>query len=120
MITDIRKALKTLGYVVHSSRQEKIGTNEIVVILDDVTIEIETTATYRARNWILLEWDTANPDEIPSKIVKLVKSLEEYIVETAKPAGMTSFKFLQSEVNMLGLMYRVSIILEYVEEIRLD
>jgi hypothetical protein len=59
------------------------------------------------------------PDSIPTQIVTLVTSLEDYIVHTAQPENMATFKFIQSEVNQLGLMYRVSIIIEYVEEIRL-
>lgn len=120
MLSDIRTALNALGYRVHETRQEKIGTNELVVILEDVSVEIETTLTYHARNWVLIEWDTSTPDSIPTQIVTLVKNLEEYILDNTSATGKATFKFIQSEVNQLGLMYRVTIVIEYVEEIRLD
>lgn len=120
MITEVRDALTSLGYTVHGTRQEKIGTGEIVVILDDVSIIPETYATYWANCWILLEWDTDEPDDIPTNIVTLVENLEEYIVNVSSTPRKATFKFIQSEVNQLGLMYRVSIIIEYVEEIKLD
>lgn len=120
MITEVRTALETLGYRVHQTRQEKIGTNELVVVLEDVDIEIETTLTYHANCWILIEWDTMAPDNIPTQIVTLVSNLEEAILDSSVDRKAT-FKFRQSEVNQLGgLMYRVSIIIEYVEEINLD
>jgi hypothetical protein len=120
MITEVRDALTSLGYTVHTTRQEKLSTGDMVVTLEDCNVEIETTATYWARSWIAIEWETMDPDNIPTSIVTLVEALEEYIVNTTNTPCKATFKFVQSEVNQLGLMYRVSIIIEYVEEIRLD
>jgi len=119
MITAIRTALTSLGYTVHATRQEKIGTNEIVVILDDLSIRIETNAVYRAYVWVLLEWDTMAPDNIPTQIVKLVRDLENEIYIESSEECKATFKFIQSEINQLGLMYRVSVTIEYVDLIDL-
>ena len=119
MITAIRTALEGLGYTVHQSRQEKIRSNDIVVILDDVDVQVDTTFRYRANVWVLLEWDTTNADGIPKQIFDLYAALENKIVHNTDTPCKATFKFIQSEVNQLGLgtMYRVTITVEYVEEI---
>lgn len=119
MITEIRTALTGLGYIVHETRQEKIKSNELVVILDDVSSNIDTNFRYTADVWILIEWDTTNADNIPQQIVDLYTSLENKIVYDSDTPCKATFKFIQSEVNQIGLgiMYRVTITVEYVEEI---
>jgi len=119
MITAIRAALAKLGYKVHATRQEKIGSNELVVVLDDVEVEIETTLTYHTRNYVLIEWDTSTPDNIPTQIVTLIAALEEYMLYNTTESLRSSFTFIQSEINPLGITYRVSIIIRYTEVINL-
>lgn len=123
MIVAIRKALTSLGYKVHSTRQEKIGTidssKEVMVLHDDTSIEIETTLTYHARSWITIEWDTSTPDNIPATIAKMVVDLEGKILDGSEPCKAT-FKFIQSEVNQLGLMYRVIVTVEFIEVLNLE
>lgn len=121
MITEVRAALRSLGYTVHNTRQEKIKTKEIVVILDDVDVRIDTSDAYLGYVWILLEWDTTDVDNIPSNIITLITRLENQIVYNSQTPRKATFKFIQSEVNQVGLgeMYRVSIVIEYVEEINL-
>jgi len=121
MITTVRTALGQLGYKVHQTRQEKIGTNELVVILDDVSVApLEIADHYIATCWILIEWDTMQPDNIPTQIVSLISGLEGKITEITGVLCKATFKFIQSEVNQLGLMYRITITIEYLEEINLD
>lgn len=121
MITYIRTALTKLGYKVHQTRQEKIGTGELVVILDDVSIApLETSKQYIATCWVLIEWDTMQPDNIPTTVATLAYTLENKISETTGVPCKATFKFIQSEVNQLGLMYRVTMTIEYLEEINLD
>jgi hypothetical protein len=118
MISEVRELLRLRGYTIHESRQEKLGTGELVVILDDVSLEIETTLTYKVPCWVLIEWDSMDPDNIPLELVTLVSNLEPDMLasDTLRKA---TFKFIQSEVNQLGLMYRISVIFEYTEEITL-
>lgn len=122
MIGAIRSALTTLGYTVHDKRQEKIGTldksREICVVFDDTSVEIETTLTYHARTWVTIEWNTVSPDNVHSEIVSMIGTLEEALLEGTEPLKAT-FKFIQSEVNQLGLMYRVIITVEFIEVINL-
>ena len=119
MISEIRTALESLGYTVHSTRQEKIKSGEFVVIVDDVDIRIETNQEYRVYVWILIEWDTMSPDDIPTDIVTLLRNLEQAIYTDQSVSCCATFKFIQSEVNQLGLMYRVSVVVEYVDLIDL-
>jgi hypothetical protein len=116
MITTIRSALATLGYTVHATRQEKVAMRdkEVVVVIDDVDVRIETTFTYRAYVWVLIEWDTTSPDNIPTQIVNLITDLEDAIADSSAECKAT-FKFIQSEVNQLGLAYRISVVIEYVD-----
>lgn len=122
MLSAIRTALTSLGYTVHDKRQEKIGTidatKEICVVFDDTSVEIETTLTYHVRTWATLEWNTTTPDNVHSTVVTLVHALEEKLLQGTSPLKAT-FKFIQSEVNQLGLMYRVIITVEFVEVINL-
>jgi len=121
MITSIRTALTQLGYKVHQTRQEKISTNELVVVLEDVSISpLEISNQYVASCWILIEWDTNTPDNIPIQIADLLSKLEKKIKDVTGVDCKATFKFIQSEVNQLGLMYRVTIIIEYLEEISFD
>jgi hypothetical protein len=121
MIADIRSSAEYLGYTVHASRQEKLAPKELVIILDDVQIEIETTLTYHANVFVTVEYDTSEPDDIPEDIISLVNDLEEELVygSNVSPDEKATFKFVQSEVNMLGTMYRVIIIIEYTKVINL-
>jgi len=121
MITTVRNALSELGYKVHSTRQEKIGTNELVVVMFDVSVQpLEIADHYIASVWILIEWDTMSPDDIPTQIASLVSKLEHKVADKTQVPCKATFKIIQSDVNQLGLMYRVSITLEYLEEINLD
>jgi hypothetical protein len=119
MIAAVRTAAASHGWTVHASRQEKIGTRELVIVLDDINVEIETTATYHCRSWILMEFSTNSPDTIATDIVSLVHDIEEDIAAGSE-LGKETFKFIDSEVNQLGTMYRVSITMEYKEVINLD
>lgn len=121
MITAVRNALTELGYRVHTTRQEKIGTNELVVLLFDVSVQpLEIADHYISSVWILIEWDTMTPDDIPKQIASLVSKLEKKVADKVPLPCKATFKIIQSDVNQLGLMYRVSITLEYLEEINLD
>lgn len=123
MIAAIRTALTSLGYQVHDKRQEKMGTidstREVVVLPDDTSVEIETTLTYHVRSWINIEWLTTNPDNTHATIVKMVGDLEEAILDGSEPCKAT-FKFIQSETNQLGLMYKVIVTIEFIEVLNLD
>ena len=115
MITDIRTALKSLGYKVHATRQAKIGTKELVVIVDDVDIRLSSNNSYNAYVWILIEWDTSDGDTIPTQITDLLHDLDVEMYTNSSVVGKATFKFLQSEVNLLGSMYRISVVVEYVD-----
>lgn len=122
MIEDIRTALSGLGYVVHDKQQEKLGTlatsGEIVVVLDDTVTEIETTLTYHQVTWVTIEWNTVTPDTAHDEIVSIISTLEPAIL-AGSSSFKASFKFIQSEINKLGLMYRVILTVEYKEVINL-
>lgn len=122
MYTAICDALTGLGYTVHTTPQEKMGTidvsKELVVLFDDTSVEIETTLTYHVRTWLTIEWNTRTPDSIHSSVVSMVGTLEESLLGGSSDLRAT-FKFIQSEVNKLGQMYRVIITVEFVEVINL-
>lgn len=121
MIPSIRTALKTLGYkTVHASRQEKIGTDELLVILDDVDIEVADTRSYHCHAKVIIEWDTMNGDTIPLNVCTLVDKLEQYMYDVSTEACRNTFKFVQCELNPIGQMYRITIMFQYTEVIDLD
>lgn len=119
MITGVRDALVRLGYKVHHTRQEKIGYDELLVIIDDVEVIVESTHTYFCKVFIIIEWDTMDGDGIPNQIVSLVDRLEEEIVHNSDESARATFTFVGCDVNPLGLIYRVTATLRYTEVIDL-
>jgi hypothetical protein len=107
MIAALRTAATTNGYIVHSTWQEKIGSNELVIVIDDVSLEpIETSHTYYSDVWATIEWETSDGDSIPTQVATLVDNIEEEIHEGSEPNKAT-FKFIQSEATRFGIRYRV-------------
>lgn len=119
MIADIRNALAELRYLVKSTRQEKLAPNEIQVLIDDMDIEIIDTHTYKSYVWVSIEWDEIKPDDLPMKIPKLIKNLEERIMASGADNKAT-FKFRKAQINPLGTAYRVAVIVEYVIVVDLE
>lgn len=119
MITYIRDALTELRYLVKSTRQEKIASNERVVLIDDMDIEIIDTHTYKSIVWVSIEWDESNPDNLPVEIPRLIKNLEERIMASGAD-NKTTFKFRKAQINPLGTVYRVVVIVEYVVTVDLE
>lgn len=115
MIKAIRAAAKKLGYKVHATRQEKIESGGLVIVVDDVDVRINENNSYYAYVWVLIEWSTSNGDGIPESIVKLVKELDVAMYTDSSESCKATFKFIQSEVNLLGTTYMVSVTVEYVD-----
>ena len=118
ILTKIRSELTKLGYTVHATRQEKLAYNALVVVIEDVEIEVETSTSYICSSYVLVEWDTTNGDNIPNQIVTMISSLENIVVHSGVSLAPT-FTFVTCEVNPLGLLYRVSLTIRYKEVINL-
>jgi hypothetical protein len=119
MISSIRKQLGKMGWKVASTKKPVLADNEMLVRLEDVDLQVETNASYIANVYVICEYNTMDGDSIPYQIVNLIDELEHYIVHDSTEPGKATFKFVSSQADDLGELYRVNILLYYREVINL-
>jgi hypothetical protein len=103
---DIRKALEVAKYKVHTIPQEKTLKNELVLILSDIGLEVESQTSYIAKPQAWIGWCSEDPDEIITTACAIVTALTAGVREA-------SFVFGKPQIEILGTLYRVSITCEW-------
>ncbi len=111
VLDQMRQALRDGGYKWNTQPQESMMPHEVVIILDSMTLPMESTTTYLASITYDVQWLEMNIDEIPASIVRMITTLE---------GGVDSPTFRVEKnpsIKILGTMYRVSIKVSYRERV---
>ncbi len=102
----IRKALEAAHYTVHTTPQEKTLQKELILVLSDVGLDVESQTSYIMRPQVWIGWCNEDPDVIIPAVAAVVSALTSRIQEA-------SFVFGKPQIEMLGTLYRVSITCEW-------
>ena len=118
MIDTIRSSLTAMKWKVTPTKKATLDYNEMIVRIEDVDVVVDTISSYIANVYVQLEYNTMDGDKIPTQIVSLVSDLEYRITSSTTPSNKT-FKFVSSQVDDLGQLYKVIILVYYREVINL-
>lgn len=111
-IDNVSTGLKTIGYTVSLSPQEKIGNKEVVLTLEDLEIEVETSRSYFFKQTYALNWYSDN-------IVSIITAIPAIIiaVETATTGTCRDFRFETPDISREGTAYLITLKFSYIEMI---
>lgn len=112
----VEKSLQSLGFKVNSTIQEKYAENECSVIYSSFDNTIDTTQSYYDAIWIKILIDINDNNEIPSKIVSIVRKVTHDVEESGAPY-CTSFYFGKAQVYPQGQTNRVELNAKYMMEV---
>lgn len=110
MIKNIVAVLEGLGYDVFTTKQESTRPNQIVVVLDNIELEVETTTSYYVYEYTKISWTTEDVYTIKDDVVKIASALYNGINETP-------FKLGKPVITQPGTMYLIEMICEYSQVI---
>lgn len=115
VIDDVVAKLRTQGYVVHTTLQEKQIPNmgELIVVLENFDFEVETTMTYIASIVGGIIFSVTDVSSLIPSTVDLMRKVEIGF------GVKNGFTFAGINVERMGLMYKVEIFFEYREMINL-
>lgn len=108
MFDAIVVALKALRYNVEIRPQEKIPLGEIVVVMENVDIEVESFSSYVMNVDVSIRWAEDTPAQVPRKIATLMAALDAAI-------NQPTFKFGKPNIRLLGQQYLVDVPCSYKE-----
>lgn len=111
-IDDVMSGLRGIGYKVSLSPQETIGTKEVVITLENIDIEVETSQSYFFTQTYALNWYADNIVTIVSAIKSIMVAVEGSCVATAR-----NFKFLTPEISREGTAYLITLNFQFTEMI---
>jgi len=107
VLTRMRQCLRDAGYNVNIQPQENLQPNEMVILLDKVTLPVESLSTYIMEVTYSIQWLESNVEGIPDNIYKVVTTLEKGVEES-------TFKVNKDpDIKLLGTWYRVMIKVSY-------
>jgi len=107
VLTRMVALLKAAGYQVNTQPQESLKPSEMVIIMDDPVLPVETSQTYILEVKYNIQWLESNIETIPDHLVRVVTTLERGINEP-------TFKVEKNpECKILGTWYRMSIKVSY-------
>ena len=118
MITEIKKQLEALHYVVYTQPQEKqLGKKELLLRLAVISFGPDyVTGLYDMPVGIDIEFQEPEPAAVVTTIVDIVKNLEPAVKAGTDPDKLM-FKFDRITITPLGQYYRVIIGCQYTEVI---
>lgn len=107
VLTRMVTLLKAAGYQVNTQPQESLKPSEMVIIMDDPVLPVETARTYIMEVKYNIQWLESNIETIPDHLVKVVTTLETGIDEP-------TFRVEKNpECKILGTWYRMMIKVSY-------
>lgn len=112
VIENVMTGLRSIGYKVAITPQEKIGEKEVVITIEDIEIEVETSTSYFVRNTLALNWYSDNIINITAAIPAIIKAVEKTAVPTAR-----DFKFQSPSIVREGTAYTITLKFEYTETV---
>lgn len=108
MFDRIVKALRDLRYNVETRPQEKIPPGELVVVMENVDVDVESFSSYTMNVDISIRWAEESPAQVPRKIAVLMSALDAAV-------GQPTFKFRKPNIRLLGQQYLVEVPCSYKE-----
>jgi hypothetical protein len=111
-IENVISGLKSIGYKVNLSPQEAIGAREVVITLEELDIEVETSQCYFYTQTYALNWYADNIVTIVSTIQALISAVEASTVATAR-----NFKFITPDITREGTAYLITLKFQFTETI---
>jgi len=115
VLDNIVTGLKTAGYKVNLSPQEKLATKEVVITLDSVDIEKETAVSYFMDSTYAINFVSDTVTDIAVKIPAII-----LIIEAAAVGTMRDFQAITPTIDRQdGTQYMVAIKFTYREMINI-
>ena len=114
VLTQIEASLKSVGKIANFTPQEKLRSNgkEVIVIITNISLEIETSKTYIIETEISIGWEEENGKEMVDTLKTMITTIENGF--TSPPLN---FKFgdpeLDTDIN--GTAYIVRLPCSYKE-----
>lgn len=109
-LDNIAEGLRGIGYRVSLSPLEKISEKEVVITLEDLEIEVETTTSYIYTPTLALNWFSDNIVTIMTAIPTLMEAVETSTISTAQ-----NFKFMSPDITREGTAYMITLKFQYSE-----
>lgn len=111
-IENVMNGLRGIGYRVSLSPQEKISEKEVVITIEDLEIEVETSQSYFFNQTYAINWYSDNIVSIAAAIPLIMTAVEASAVGTAR-----NFKFINPEIDREGTAYLIVLKFSFTETI---
>lgn len=117
VLTQIEASLKSIGKMANLTPQEKLRTNgkEVMVLIESIDMEIETSNTYILTVEIVILWEESNGKELVEHLTTIITTIEN---------GFTSpplkFEFGNPAIEMMGEAYGITVPCSYAEIITVE
>lgn len=105
MIADIKTILEGEGYTVLLQDQEATRPGELVIILLDIELRVETQTSYYINEYIDIYWSTDDVDSIMDDVVKISTVVTGSV-------NRPMFKFRKPKITKLGTAYKIDLVCE--------
>lgn len=114
-LENVVTALKTAGYKVNLMPQEKISNKELVITLDSIDLEVETSTSYFMTSTYNINFQNDSIVDIATAVPAIVN-----IIEKAAVGTMRDFKAVTPSVEKLdGTMYLIGLKFSFKEMINI-
>jgi len=113
---DICDMLSAKGYIVNRKPQEKqlLSKQEIIAIVTGYNITVESSVSYFADVECAIIWNEKTSDGLLESIPFMIKLIEGDTNISCR------FKFVRSEVNLMGTLYQVVLKYMYTESVKIE
>lgn len=116
VITSIKRSLGGIGYTVEDTPQEKTYDKLILILIDQMSINVETQTTYIFDVGLKIKFTESKADSVPTKIATVMKTIEDNLDDT----DAMNFQFTTVTTELHGQNYYISIGCKYMEVIQID
>ena len=111
-IENVISGLRSIGYKVSVSPQEKISDKEVIITIEDLEIEVETSQSYFFNQTYAINWYSDDIVSIATAIPVIMGAVEVAVIGTAR-----NFKFINPEINREGTAYLIGLKFSFTETI---
>lgn len=113
VVEQIESALSDVGYTVAYEPQEKTYGKQVVVILDQASIDIETQTTYIVTYHLTLLY-------VANSVLEVMQKLRLFITTIEPRVTALSFAFESPVFDIEGTIYRVGLPCVFKEVINIE